>query len=426
MTSFDFRSDRRHFIQLVSAGIGGLLWPIRELAAERQWTAVQKLIDGYVADRKMAGASVAISIAGAPLTYLDAGTIALDSTSRFDEDSICRIHSMTKPVTGIAVMLLVQDGKISLDQPVTDVLPELRAMRVAHDRSRSLDSRPATTPITIRHLLTHTSGLGDWAPSAGSDPLTLAYRERGITPGNRGVRLKRPGYGPQATDLKVMVQRVADLPLVAEPGTGFVYSTVGYGALGLVIERVSGMPLDRFCHERLFGPLRMTSTGFRVAREQLGRLTTSYDLTSTGLSVTDAADSSAYLEQPTLLDGGGGVTSTARDFARFSAMILNDGRLDGVEILRPATARLARSNLMPAGVLQSNGYGYGAGMRVTLSTQSDKPFQSSGSVGHGGASGTLWFADPKHNGTLVLMTQIMPPMPGLSAALLKAVETDVG
>jgi CubicO group peptidase (beta-lactamase class C family) len=374
----------------------------------------------------MAGASVAVSMGGAPITYLSAGTIALDSAKRFDENSICRVHSMTKPVTGIAVMRLIEDGKLSLDQPVAEVLPEWRVMRVAHDRTKSLESRPATKPITVRHLLTHTSGLGDWAPSAGSDPLTVAYRERGITPGNRGVRLKRPGYGPQARDLVEMVQRVAELPLVAEPGSGFLYSSVGYGALGLVIARVSGSPLDTFCHERIFAPLGMTSSGFRVPRDHLARLTTNYDVKPDGLSVTDAAATSAWLEQPTLLDGGGGVVSTSRDFARFSAMILDDGRLGDARVLRPETARLARSNLMPAGLLQSSGHGYGAGMRVTVAAKTEKPFQSAATVGHGGASGTLWFADPARKGTLVFMTQTMPPTKEISAALLEAVKADVG
>lgn len=426
MTANDYRPDRRRFIQEATAAISVILWSAPQLSTAQQWSAVQTLLEGFIAGKQMAGASVAIAHGGAPVTYLAAGTIALDSKTRFDQDSICRVHSMTKPVTGIAAMQLVEDGKLSLDQPVADVLPEWRALRVAHDRRKNLESRPATKSMTVRHLLSHTSGLGDWAPSAGADPLTLAYRERGVTPGNRGVRLKRPGYGPQAPDLATMVQRVADLPLVAEPGMGFVYSSIGYAALGLVIERVSSRPFDEYCRERIFSPLRMTSTGFRVARDQLVRLTTNYDVTATGLSVTDAAESSAWLEQPALVDGGGGVVSTARDFARFSAMILNDGRLEGVEVLRAATARLARSNLMPAGVVQKGGMGYGAGMRVTLAPQGAKPFQSAATVSHGGAAGTLWFADPTHEATLVFMTQTMPPPTDRALALLKAVEADVG
>ena len=420
--------SRRDFVTGVAAGAYAFASQVVAAAPHtsrgRTWRAVQKLLDDWSGGRQMAGCAAAVSIDAEPFTYLTAGTIALDSHTPFDETSLCRIHSMTKTVTGIATMLLVEEGKLSLDLPAADVLPEWRALRVAHDRNQNLESGPATNRMTIRHLLTHTSGLGDWAPSAGSDPLTRTYRERGITPGNRGIRLKRPGYGPQATDLRDMVQRVADLPLVAEPGTVFVYSSIGYAALGLAIERISGRAFDHFCQERIFGPLRMTSTGFRVARDQIGRLTTNYDVTADGLAVTDAAESSAWLEQPTLIDGGGGVISTARDFARFSTMIVNDGRLGDVELLRPETARLARSNLIPAQAVHNTGYG--AGMRVRLAAQGAKPFQSAATVSHGGASGTLWFADPAHKATLVFMTQTMPPDRGREPVLLKAIEADVG
>jgi CubicO group peptidase (beta-lactamase class C family) len=197
-------------MQSATASLACRFGSIGGLAAERQWTAIRNLIDGY-----------------------SAGSVALDSKKPFDEDSICRVHLMTKVVTGIATMLLVENGTLSLDRPVADIQPEWRALRRARDRSKNLESHPATKLMTIRHLLTHMSGLGDWSPSAGSDPLTVAYRERGITPGNREIRLKRSGYGPQAADLKDMVQRVADLPLVAEPGTAYLYSSVGYAALGL-------------------------------------------------------------------------------------------------------------------------------------------------------------------------------------------------
>lgn len=424
---------RRVFIKALAAS--GLVGTMRGFAAEQRWTALRHLMDAYVAEKKLAGASLAIVHGDAPATYLAAGTIAVDAATRFDEDSICRIASMSKVVTGIAAMQLIADGKLSLEQPVAEVLPEWRDLRVATDRSRTLDSRPATTAMTIRHLLAHTSGLADWAPSAGSDPLTVAYRERGITPGNRGSRLNRPGYGPQAVDLADMVRRVAELPLVADPGTAYVYSSVGYAALGLAIDRVSGRSFDTYCLERIFAPLGMMSTGFRVGRDQLQRLTTNYDVTATGLAVTDAAGSSAWREQPTLIDAGGGVISTARDFARFSTMIVNDGRLGRVGILPPKMARLARSNLLPAGLIAPNNLmpadlarhsGYGAGMRVMLARWGAKPFQSAGTVSHGGAAGTVWFADPVHRATLVFMTQTMPPYRDLAPGLLKAVESDAG
>jgi CubicO group peptidase (beta-lactamase class C family) len=403
MTS-DHRLDRRHFIQSVTAGIAGLSWRMRGLAAERKWTAIQKLIDGYVASKQVAGAGVAISYSGAPVTYLAAGMIAFNSQERFDENSICRIHSLTKPVTGIAAMLLVEDGKLSLDQPVADVVPEFSALRVAIDVERSLDSRPATKTMTMRHLLTHTSGFASWTPlSSGPALLHVAYRERGITPGNFGERLDRPGYGPQATSLVEMVRRLAELPLAYEPGTVSNYS-IGTDVMALVIERASSMPYERFLRDRLFAPLDMSSTGFQVKREHAGRLTTLYQFEPTGLTPTDAATTSAFLEPPRLIAGGGGLASTVRDYARFGAMLLGDGALDGIRVMKAETARTARLNMLPEGVLKAT-TGQGAG--VPLVRPGDKAVMPPGTLMGSGASGGLWWMDPSRRGNLVFLTQVI-------------------
>ena len=404
ITSSGGRLGRRQFIQSVTAGIAGLSCPMRGLAAERRWTAIQELIDGYVAAKKMAGTGVAITYGGARVRYLAAGTIAFDSQQRFDENSICRIHSLTKPVTGIAAMLLVEDGRLSLDQPVADVLPEFRALRVAIDVDRSLDSRPATKTMTMRHLLTHTSGLASWTPlSSGPALLHAAYRERGITPGNAGERLDRPGYGPQANGLVDMVRRLAELPLAYEPGTVSNYS-IGTDVMALVIERASDMPYERFLRDRLFTPLEMSSTGFQVKREDAGRLTTNYQFTPTGLTPTDAAATSAYLEPPGLIAGGGGLVSTVRDYARFGAMLLGDGALDGTRVMRVETARAARSNLLPEGVLKAT-TGHGAG--VPLVRPGDTAVMPPGTVMGSGASGGLWWMDPSRRVNVVFLTQLI-------------------
>jgi CubicO group peptidase (beta-lactamase class C family) len=326
-------------------------------------------------------------------------------------------------VTGAATMMLVERGPLRLDQHVADVIPEWKAPHVAADSTKGLDARPASRAITIRHLLTHTSGFGDWVPTAGAGPVTIAYRERGITPGNRGARLNRPGYGPQAKDLDDMVGRLATVPLATEPGTAFEYSSVGYGVLGAVIERVSRQSLDAFCRERIFEPLRMTSTTFQVPRDQRARLTSNYDFTSNGLSVTDAAESSAWLERPTLLDAGGGLISTARDFGRFCTMLVNGGALDGVQVLRPDTARLACSDLMPPDIERDTGYG--AGVYVALSGGGAN-YGGVGTVRHGGATGTLWVGDPAQRSVLLLMMQTMPPVPKREADLTAAIDIDLG
>src|SRR5262245_4420785 len=270
MTRSELPMDRRRFLAtLAGAALGTpslIACATRQAEADRghRWVTVQRMIDGYVADGKVAGACVALSFGDTEPAYLSVGRIALGSPVRFDENSICRIFSMTKPVTGVAAMILVEEDRLALDQPVGGVLPELRSPRVAIDLEKGLGSRPAEKTMTMRHLLTHTSGLSYWTPRSGAGALPTAYRERGITPGNYGSGLDNPGYGPQAKSLTEMVTRVADLPLICEPGTAWNYS-MGPDVMGLVIERVTGKGFDVFLRERVFEPLRMSSTGFQVA-----------------------------------------------------------------------------------------------------------------------------------------------------------------
>jgi CubicO group peptidase (beta-lactamase class C family) len=399
--------DRRQFLAMLAGAL--VLGSWRSAFGQKRpvpsWPALQKLMDEYVGAKKLAGAAVAISDGAAGPTYLRAGRIALDSDVAFDEDSVCRIYSMTKPVTGLATMLLVEAGKLRLDQPVADILPELKAPQVALDPAKGLEPRPAKQIMTIRHLLTHTSGLAYWTPLAGTDALSAAYRARGITAGNYGEGLNRPGYGPQAVGLDDMVKRLAELPLAAEPGTIWRYS-VGLDVMGLVIQRVSGKPLDVFLRERLFEPLAMASTGFQVPPAARSRLTTSYTVTPDGLVPRDPRQTSVFLEPSTLLAGGGGVVSTARDFARFGAMLIGDGELNGVRVMKPQTARLARSNLLPAGVTYEGG-GYGAGMRVAAGGKTAR--DAAGAVSWNGAAGTMWLVDPARRLNFVFMSQFMPP-----------------
>lgn len=417
---------RRHFLVAVAGALpaASVLRAGRAQSANlQQWRAVRRMVNDYVTSGKLAGAVASVSYHGHPLTHLPAGRIALDSSIPFDENSICRIYSMSKPVTGIAAMTLIEDGRLRLDQPVSDVLPELRTLRVAVDPRGGLESRPATKTMTMRHLLTHTSGLAYWTPLSGADTLPSAYRERGITPGNYGVRLNRPGYGPQAKGLADMIKRVADLPLAAEPGTTYQYS-IGLDVMGAVIERVSGKSLDAYFRERIFDPLQMASTGFHVRAAEAERLTTNYNVTPNGLVATDARETSSWLKPPTLPAGGAGLLSTARDFARFGAMLLGQGTLDGVQLLRPETVRLACSDLLPPGVVYEGG-GYGAGMRVTLKG-GDLRSGSVGAVSWGGAAGTLWMVEPARRGNMVFMSQHMPPETyPIWSDVRKAVEADL-
>jgi CubicO group peptidase (beta-lactamase class C family) len=414
--------------------------PAIALAASRHdWKTVQAALDGFVRERNAPGAAVAISYGDSEPAYLSAGTIAFDSRSAFDADSICRVYSITKNVTRIASLLLVEDGKIELDQPVATVLPEFARLRVSVDPAKSLDSRPAEKVMTMRHLITQTSGLGNWTPGSDSgEPMHRAYRERGITPGNFASGLLRPEYGAQVTSMDEMVRRVAELPLVYEPGTVVHYS-IGFDVMGLVIERVTGKPYGAFLEERLWGPLRMGSTGFQVAAKNAARLTTNYDATEGNRGsvckapdprlppkwcVQDDRTTSDRLKPPTLLAAGGSLLSTARDFLRYARMLLNDGTLEETRVMKVETARLATGNINPPGVAEPD-EAIGAGTRALMR---GAPIIPPGMVGAGGSTGTLFWIDKPRRGAVVFMVQVLYGSPARSPfqkRLFPAIESDL-
>jgi CubicO group peptidase (beta-lactamase class C family) len=389
----------------------------------RDWKAVQAILDEFVRERSAPGAALAICQGGAEPSYLHSGTVAFDSTRTFDADSICRVYSMTKNVTRIATLLLVEDGKLTLDQPVTDYLPEFRDLRVAIDPAKSLESRPAEQVMTIRHLITNSSGLANWTPGSDSgDELHKLYRERGITPGNFGTGLDRPGYGTQATSMEEMVRRVAELPLAHEPGTVLHYS-IGFDVMALVCERATGKPYGTFLQERLWGPLRMVSTGFQVARKDAARLTTNYDVTGNNATIragvkpdprlppkwgiVDDRATSATLEPPRLLAGGASLLSTASDFLRYTRMLQNDGALGKTRVMKIETARLATGNINPPGVAEPQDSGSRALMRGA-------PIIPPGTIGGGGAAGTLFWFDRSRDLAAAFMVQVMYGSPARS------------
>lgn len=415
--------SRREFI----AGLmGAALAPGLAVARPRvpEWKAVQAMLDTLVREKKASGICMGLAYGGAPAVYPASGTIAFDSAAHFDENSICRIYSMTKHITRVATLLLVEDGKITLDQPVASVLPEFRELSVAVDIAKGLESRPATKTMTMRHLVTNSSGLGNWTPgSDGGDPLHRAYRERGITPGNYGAGLRRAEYGPQAASLEEMVARVAELPLAYEPGAVLHYS-IGFDVMALVIQRVTGKPYGVFLEERLFGPLDMKSTGFQVAARDAARLTTNYDSVGRdplsppekadpslppGVSVLDDRATSDWLKPPRLLAGGAGLVSSARDFLRHAEMLLHEGALGRTRVMKAETARLVMGDINPAGLAQPS-EGIGQGSRALLSAALTPP----GTKGGGGAAATFFWVDEKRRGAGVFMTQIMYGSPSRS------------
>ena len=377
---------------------------IKAQSVESRFPAIAALIDGYVKERKVPGMLAALGLgSGAPGT-IARGLEAFDDPDKVGLDSLFRLYSMTKPVTGMATMLLIDEGKLRLDQPLSDILPKFAQMQVQVTPDGSItDVRPAKTPITIRHLLTHTAGLGYSIVQKG--PLSKAYTDAGLVPGQVS-KLPIPGLGRGTAigSLEKFADGLAGMPLVYEPGTKWSYS-VGLDLLGRVIEVVSGQSFDSFLASRLFAPLGMTSTWFQVPASEVHRLTANYAVMNGVPLPIDPAKASIYLDKPPFPMGGAGLVGSPRDYDRFLAMITGYGALGGKRVLSEAAVRMGTSNLLPAAVdttgTFADGSGFGAGGRVGLG-------DAAGQYGWGGAAGTVGLVDVKRGFRAGLYTQYMP------------------
>ena len=388
---------------LAAPGIGSRAFA----AGAAAYPALQAMLDGYVANKRLPGGVAAVSRRGRPTDYVAAGTLAFDTGAKAAPDSLYRVYSMTKPIVGVAVMMLIEQGKLRLDQPLADILPDFRDMRVVVDGDVT-KTRPAAGPILIRHLVTHTSGLS--YSIDGDSPLAKVYRQQGLNAGSRANTAK-PGELPPARDLEEFGARLAKLPLDFDPGTKWQYS-VAADLMGLVIQRVSGLSFWDFLHTRVFEPLGMPDTDFVVPAAKLDRLTTVYYKSAAGLVDIDDPKSSAFARDRDLPSGGGGLVSTAHDYARFNAMLLNEGELDGVRVLKPQSVRIARSNLMPPGpvfnLIGGKVNGFGCFMQVVLPGGELPGCEPAGSYGWSGAAGTTMWVDPLDQVAVALMVQFMP------------------
>ncbi len=399
---------RRRFLaysgQLAAVGAIGAIVPARAWArATDLYPTIRTQFDSYVTSGKLPGVLATIGRNAGMPDVIARGTQGLGEKSPVDIDTLWRVYSMTKPITGMAAMILVGEGKMKLDQPISEFLPEFANMTVLTDPAKSLDAVPAKTQITIRHLLTHTAGLGYSIITKG--PLLQAYLDNGITPGIVS-RFPIPGQPTSAPtpDLKTFAERLAKLPLIAEPGTKWSYS-IGLDLLGRVIEVASGMDFEAFLKTRIFEPLKMNSSYFQVPKSEVKRFVSNYAPVNGVLFPIDPAATSIYLDKPAFAFGGAGLVTSARDYDRFLNMLANYGKLDGVRIMSAETARLAMSDLLPAAVSTDGtfaaGAGFGAGGRVGKGA-------NDGVYGWGGAAGTVAFVDPKRKLRAVCMAQYMP------------------
>jgi CubicO group peptidase (beta-lactamase class C family) len=400
--------DRRGALGLALAGgLSALLAPSQLFAVPKRQFApnLHAFAERWVAPGKLPGMVIGLGMPKQETRYITRGSQGFLDADVMAPDTLFRIYSMTKPVTGMATMALIDEGKLALDQPLADLLPAFARMQVQNTYDGALDDvRPAKTAITIRHLLTHTSGLAYGIIQKG--PIRAALFDRGLIPGSVS-RLPIPGLtrGKQVRGLAAFADGMAQLPLVHEPGTRWSYSS-GLDILGRVIEVVTGQAFDLFLKQRFFDPLGMTSTGFRVAKADAARLATNYGVLAGRLVAIDPPESSIYLDEPPFPFGGAGLVSTPRDYDRFLRMIGGKGKLDGERVMSESAVAMATSNLLPPetptgmiGGLQIDAFG--AGGRVGMGAEA-------GIFGWSGAACTVGMVDMASGLTSSLYTQFMP------------------
>lgn len=399
--------SRRHV--LGSAGLLGLFAAMPGYAramAAGDFTLIRKQVEDYVSSKKVAGMLVSLGFGAQDPSLIGAGNLALDIPTPVDADSLWRVYSMTKPIAGMAAMILIERGKLGLDQPIADFIPEFKQMKVLTDPANSLESTPAKTMITPRHLMTHTAGLGYNIVTKG--PLLDEYNKLGINPAAVS-KTPIPGFPMPAPTPPIdeFARRVASLPLIAEPGTIWSYS-IGLDLLGYVIQVASGMELGAFLQKNLFDPLGMTSSYWTVPQSEVARLSTNYAPFAGSLIPIDPAQNSIFTTPPAFPFGGAGLVSSARDYDRFLAMLVGKGQLGGTRVMSEATAMLGMSNLLPQTAVTKGTWvedqGFGAGGRVGLGNAKGP----AGTYGWGGAAGTVAFVDAVRGIRASGYTQYMP------------------
>jgi CubicO group peptidase (beta-lactamase class C family) len=365
------------------------------------WPTVAAMANRYVSERKLANLLLTFGWGQEDHAHtVGGGNLSLAKPGAVDENSLYRIYSMSKPITGMATMILIDEGKLGLDQPVAEILPAFRDMRVLVDPAGALeDTVPANGPITIRQLLTHTAGLGYQIVSKG--PLQAAYNQQGLV-GGRVSRMPIPGFPvvTPAPGLAAWADRLAELPLMYQPATKWSYSC-SIDLLGRVIEVASGMEFEAFLKKRIFDPCGMTSTWMQVPQSEAHRLTDNIGVLGGNVFPLDPAGNSIFFDKPEVPAGGGGLVSSPKDYDRFLRMLLGYGRIDGKFVMSEEAVRVGTSNLLPATVDLTGswleGEGHGAGGRSTGAT-----------FGWGGAAGTLAAVDFDLNLRSCLWTQYMP------------------
>jgi CubicO group peptidase (beta-lactamase class C family) len=364
-------------------------------------------LDAYmksvVAEGRVAGMTTLLARHGKVVSFNTYGKQSLATGQPMSRDAIFRIYSMTKPITGVAMMILFEEGKWRLDDPVTRYIPEFKNLRVmtGTDGNGQPILANASRPPTMREIMSHTAGFGYGLQD--EHPVDKLYRERQVL---------------GASSLKEMVDRTATIPLIYQPGTSWRYSS-SVDIQGYIVEKISGQRFGEFLEQRIFRPLKMNDTAFYVPPAKASRLAAVYR-GEPGQPIEEAKENFGrplftYLEPPRMESGGGGLVATTMDYARFCQMLLNGGELEGARILSPASVELMGTNVIPQNVLvSSNGtsaarfneaVGFGLDFMVVMDPRRAGSLEGKGAMSWGGAAGTWFWVDPTNDMFFVGMIQ---------------------
>ena len=369
---------------------------------------IDAVVDDYVASGRFPCGQFLLARRGEIVHHHLAGHRDVDEQLPIAADSIFRIYSMTKPVTSVALMMLYEEGKVLLENPVSRFLPSFADTRVfASGNENSFETREADREITVHDVLTHTAGLTYGFQHQHA--VDAVYRRHNLG-----------DFAPNPRSLTETMELLGTLPLMFSPGTGWCYS-MATDVCGAIVEAVSGQTLEEFFAERIFEPLGMDDTAFWVdGDERRERFCTNYLFFGGKTSVMDKWDRSSYLKPPPMLSGGGGLVSTMADYHRFTQMLINGGALDGVRLLSNRTVDFMTTNHLPEdqtlngmgqigfaeGVME--GLGFGLGFSVNMSPAANGAMGSVGDYGWGGAASTMFLVDPAEELVFIFLTQLLP------------------
>lgn len=365
----------------------------------------RRLAEQWIEPGRIPGALVLVHRRGQTVHLSCQGFADRERKTPVRPDTIYRIYSMTKPLASLAFMMLVEEARVALDDPVAKFIPEWEGLAVYDGGVEgAFRTRPCDRPMLMVDLLRHTSGL------------TYGFQQR--TPVDAAYRSQGVGVFGADIDLGEMIARLGRLPLEFSPGEAWNYS-VSTDVIGYLVGKISGQPFEDFLRQRILEPLGMTDTDLMVSAAKAGRFAACYTMGPKGLGLGDDPADSAYLKPPILVSGGGGLASTAGDYLKFCRMVMGRGRLDGAQLVSPKTLELMGANHLPGGrdlssmsrslfsEATNEGVGFGLGFAVSQNPARTLLPGSVGELYWGGAAGTYFWIDPAEELIVVFMTQVL-------------------